>query len=289
MSTASPANPTGPHSAGAQIQRGAMYITAGLILAAVLVSVLLMFSTGTGSWAKGIGVGVTLFLLCGAAASVGAALGFLFGLPRSRFTDELAGTTPNTGAATPAPKPASTHYLGNSNLIKVSDWLTTIVIGLGLVNLANLVPALRSLASALHDPLGGAAYSGAVGVSACISALIGGFLVVYLFTVVRVRQLLEESEAQSEEVPELESLALPGAQAVMSSKRLKLAVGSTNGAGGVVVHQDPPPGATVPVGTPVTVTLGTPGQSPAATVPQQTAEPQAESNGLPPAPTTPTA
>ena len=81
-----------------------------------------------------------------------------------------------------------------------------------------MVPALRSLASALHDPLGGAPYAGAVGVSACISGLIGGFLVVYLFTVVRVRQLLEESEAQNEEVPELEMLALPRAQAAMSGK-----------------------------------------------------------------------
>jgi hypothetical protein len=273
MSTTTPAKTGAPLSAGAQIQRGAMYITAGLILAAVLVSVLLMFSTGTGTWAKGIGVGVTLFLLCNAAACVGAALGFLFGLPRSRFTDELAGT-PNTGAAAPAPKPASTHYLGNSNLIKVSDWLTTIVIGLGLVNLANLVPALRSLASALQDPLGGAPYSGAVGVSACISGLIGGFLVVYLFTVVRVRQLLEESEAQNEEVPTLESLQLPGAQAVMSSKRLKLAVGSAHRPGDVVLHQDPPAGSSVPVGTPVTVTLGTPGQN-GAGVPQQ-AEPHGE-------------
>ena len=288
MPTSTPASTSGPHSAGAQIQRGAMYITAGLILAAVLVSVLLMFSTGTGTWAKGIGVGVTLFLLCGAAASVGAALGFLFGMPRSRFTDELAGTTPSTGAAAPAVKPASTHYLGNSNLIKVSDWLTTIVIGLGLVNIANLVPALRSLAAALQDPLGGAPYSGAVGVSACISALIGGFLVVYLFTVVRVRQLLEESEAQSEEVPELEMLALPRAQAAMSGKGLKLAVGSTNGPGAVVVHQDPPAGASVPVGTPVTVTLGSPGQNGVASVPPQTGEPHADSTVVttrPPSPT----
>ena len=152
-----------------------------------------------------------------------------------------------------------------------------------------MVPALRSLASALHDPLGGAPYAGAVGVSACVTALIGGFLVVYLFTVVRVRQLLEESEDQNEEVPELEMLALPRAQAAMSGKALKLSVGATNGSGGVVVHQDPPPGATVPVGTPVTVTLGTPGQTSAATVPQQTGEPQAENNGVPPVPPTATA
>jgi hypothetical protein len=268
----------GRSNAGAQIQRGAMYVMASLIAATVVVAALLTLSIGTSPWAKGLGVGVTLFLLAGAAAAVGAALGFLFGLPRSRFTDELAATPPATAAGSTASKHASTHYLGNSNLIKVSDWLTTIVIGLGLVNLANLVPALRSLATALHDPLGGAPYSGAAGVSACITALIGGFLVVYLFTVVRVRQLLEESEDQNEEVPVLESLPLPGARAVMSSKRLKLAVGTASGPGDVVVHQDPPAGSTVPVGSPVTVNLGTPGQNSGAVVPPQTGELHAESS-----------
>jgi hypothetical protein len=285
MSSSMPGAAAGAQrSAGAQIQRGAVYVMTGLIAAAVVVAALLMLSTGSGSWAKGIGVGVTLFLLCGAAGAVGAALGFLFGLPRSRFTDELAGTTPSTTTGSSSAKHASTHYLGNSNLIKVSDWLTTIVIGLGLVNLSSLVPALRSLGDALREPLGGAPYSGAAGVSACVTALIGGFLVAYLFTVVRVRQLLEESEDQNEEVPTLERLELPGARAVMSSKGLKLAVGTASGAGDVVVHQDPPAGSTVPIGSPVTVTLGTPGQNAAPAVGPQTGEPRVESAGATPSP-----
>ena len=111
----------------------------------------------------------------------------------------------------------------------------------------------------------------------------------YLFTVVRVRQLLEESEDQNEEVPTLESLALPGAQAVMSSKRLTLAVGTASGAGDVVVHQYPPAGSSVPVGSPVTVSLGAPGLTGVAAVGPQAGEPHAESTDVPAGSTPPTA
>ena len=56
----------------------------------------------------------------------GAGFGFLFGLPRSRVSDLTADGSTEVPAP---PAKASTYYLTNSNLIKVSDWLTTIVIG----------------------------------------------------------------------------------------------------------------------------------------------------------------
>ena len=129
-------------SAGAQAQFGVVLIGAGMTVAMVTVSALLTVSTSRNSGTVDVGVGVTAFLLFTAAAAVGSAFGFLFGLPRARLTDQLA----TTGSAHPDTRTPSSHYLANSNLIKVSDWLTTIVIGLGLVNVGNAVPALRSLA-----------------------------------------------------------------------------------------------------------------------------------------------
>jgi hypothetical protein len=79
----------------------------------------------------------------------------------------------------------------------VSDWLTTIVIGLGLVNLGGLLPALRTLAAALKDPLGGTAVAGAIGISVMVIG-IAGFVLVYVFTTIRIRQLLEDSEDQED-------------------------------------------------------------------------------------------
>src|SRR4051812_7768648 len=135
-------------SAGAEAQRGVVIIATSMTVAMAVVSALLTVSTGRNGGAADVGVGVAAFLLFVAAAAVGAALGFLFGLPRARFTDQLA----SHDASASENKAPGGHYLANSNLIKVSDWLTTIVIGLGLVNLGGALPALRPLARALQPP-----------------------------------------------------------------------------------------------------------------------------------------
>src|SRR3954451_11401420 len=193
-------------SPGEKAQHGVTMIAVVLLVGVVVLSVGVMVSAGPRPAAGAIGAGVTMFLLFTASAAIGAALGFLFGLPRARFTDELsaaAGSTGATGGPPAAPLHPSAHYLANSNLIKVSDWLTTIVIGLGLVNLGSAVPALRTLATALQAPLGGAPYAGAIGISTLIGGCIGGFVLVYLYTSTRVRQLLEDSDRQTEAVPHL--------------------------------------------------------------------------------------
>jgi len=252
------------------MQNAARKVAVSLLGVAALVSLLLVWSTDKQGGGKDIGVGLTLFVLFAAAGAVGGILGFLFGLPRGRLSDELA--TPST-EATPAPgggptSLASAHYLASTNLNKVSHWLTTIVIGLGLVNLGNALPALRSLAAALEAPLGGAPYSGALGIATMIAAFIGGFLVLYLFTTIRVRQLLEETEQlrqraeefdrQVDDVPLLQNLTLTEAQGVMSGKLLRLDVDEHADPRRRVTGQSPAPGAAVPAGTPVKVELGPP-------------------------------
>ena len=100
---------------------------------------------------SGLGVGLTAFALFGAAAAIGAGLGFLFGLPRSRYADLDASGPSNTTNAKSSETPRSAHYLTNSNLIKVSDWLTTIIIGVGLVNLAKIGPAVGGFEQHAQD------------------------------------------------------------------------------------------------------------------------------------------
>jgi hypothetical protein len=170
-----------------------------------IISVLLgaaAFSTAEG-WRLSLGIGVTAFLLAAAAWLVGSILGFLFGLPRARLTDQV--TVPGTPGLKGADQPplSAARYLANANLIKVSDWLTTIVIGLGLVNLGKAVPALKDLAEALHEPLGGEPYAGAVGLSIVVAGSIAGFMLAYLWTSMRVRQLLEDVEKEEKRVGQL--------------------------------------------------------------------------------------
>jgi PASTA domain-containing protein len=241
--------------AGDKIQRGVLAVAIVLLVAMVVVAVLLGLFSHDG------GAGVTVFVLFAAAAAVGAGLGFLFGLPRARVSD----LTADGSSEVPAPPAkASTYYLTNSNLIKVSDWLTTIVIGLGLVNLGRLVPAIRSLSHALEAPLGNAPYSGAIGVAVLVVGLLAGFILDYLWTSIRVRELLEESERQSEEhVPELRNRTLAEAREEVADKQLTLVVPPGTPENSRVVEQTLPPGTAVAPGTGLTVTMLAPPATPA--------------------------
>jgi hypothetical protein len=92
----------------------------------------------------------TLFvveLMVGVAAlSVGALLGFLFGIPRSQMQSHGRGTTDRTtdsdgGTPQDARGPA---YTPSTNLEQVSDWLTKILVGVGLVEFNRLREALTA-------------------------------------------------------------------------------------------------------------------------------------------------
>lgn len=73
----------------------------------------------------------TLVLVAGASCLVGVLLGFLFGVPKT-----LQGTaTPETG----------TGYKVNTSLEEISDWLTKMIIGVGLVELKQIPAALMTL------------------------------------------------------------------------------------------------------------------------------------------------
>jgi hypothetical protein len=80
-------------------------------------------------------------LLSAAALVVGVFLGFLFGIPRSLQTENSSGTHPKEGAGTGAesnqetPKP---QYKANTNLEQISDWLTKILVGVGLTQFNNI-------------------------------------------------------------------------------------------------------------------------------------------------------
>ena len=138
-----------------------------------------------------LGVWVTGFTVYTAAAVVGAGFGFLFGLPRPQ-EESPSGNGPGSAVSS---KP---YYLPNSNLVKVSDWVTTIVVGLTLVNLRSIQPGLTQMADVLSEPLGNADHSGIVGVAFVLIGVLVGFVSCYLWTTVQVRTLLIRAEEERE-------------------------------------------------------------------------------------------
>jgi Na+/melibiose symporter-like transporter len=242
--------------AGDKIQHGVFTIICWMLAAMVVIAFLLAYASDSA------GAGVTVFLLFGASTTVGAVLGFLFGLPRARVADLTSGGESGTDPATG--QRASTFYLTNSNLIKVSDWLTTIVIGLGLVNLGKVVPGLRELGHALQAPLGDTAYAGAAGISVMIVGVLAGFVLTYLWTSIRVRELLEEAERQNQQtVPELRNQTLGEARQTASRSNVTLLVPDDAPDSSLVTRQAMPPGTAVPTGTPVAVSMVEPPSTPA--------------------------
>jgi hypothetical protein len=102
-----------------------------------------------------------------AALAVGVVVGFLFGIPRRLQREEL---DPGVGSA----------LLVNTNLEQISDWLTKIIVGVGLVEIGRLGHGLSSLADTID--LGGGTGAHAFALGLLVYALADGFFVSYLWT-----------------------------------------------------------------------------------------------------------
>ena len=114
-----------------------------------------------GVFGVGVVIGSSAFL-------IGGLVGFLFGIPRT-----VQSSNPSTGA---------TQYQGNTNLEQVSDWLTKIIVGVSLVEIGRIIPALTKLAEILKAPLGGQPSSAAFGLGVVIASALTGFFFFYLWT-----------------------------------------------------------------------------------------------------------
>jgi hypothetical protein len=129
-------------------------------------------------------LGVSL-LIGGASFVVGALLGFLFGIPRALRTDD---------SITAAELARGQRYAGNSNLEQISDWLTKILIGAGLVQLGVLVGQIGDLSNSLGDALGTDTAADTVALALTLYFFGSGFLVIYLYTRLDFGPLIARTE-----------------------------------------------------------------------------------------------
>jgi tetratricopeptide (TPR) repeat protein len=109
----------------------------------------------------------SLSLFAFAAVAAGSLVGFLFGIPRT------------LQSSTPAP---TTSYQVNTNLEQISDWLTKIIVGLGLINLTRIPGKLMELNDYVAASLGVRPPGPALVGSAAVFFAAVGFLLGYLST-----------------------------------------------------------------------------------------------------------
>lgn len=151
-------------------------VTSGLRYSplAALVAVLLYSSAADSFWD-----GVELFavgaIVFGAAFGVGAMIGFLFGIPR-RIQREGVDLAPTAGLSV------------NTNLEQISDWLTKIIVGVGLVEIGRIAGGLDSVAESVKLTDHSSAEAFALGL--IIYSLVDGFLLAYVWTRVELSSQL---------------------------------------------------------------------------------------------------
>ncbi len=164
-----------------------MLVIVGLLSVAFIL-LLLVLSQFDG-WIAATGVGG---LVVFAGMSAGGFLGFLFSVPRIMTKDNQVAI-----AVAPADAGKGERLLSsNTNLERVSEWLTTMLVGVGLTQIGSLDDRFVDFSEFLHTamPTSRATTLPAVGPFLLVSGLVAGFIFFYLYTRIYLSPLFQYAE-----------------------------------------------------------------------------------------------
>jgi len=160
-----------------------------------------IFSAQSHGWTAFLGTFSVGIVAAGAAIVFGTLLGFLFGIPRTLRQDKEASSVDGTKAAEPE------RYGPNTNLEQISDWLTKILVGVGLTQIGRISPKLQGLAYYIGNGLGNTDAARSFALTLVLYFLCCGFLLGYLWTRLYFVRALTEADtyrALTERVDELD-------------------------------------------------------------------------------------
>jgi hypothetical protein len=146
---------------------------------------------------EGVTVLAVAVMISGASMLSGGFVGFLFGIPRS--LQPGGGPASDSSGASTVSEASGEHlgYRANTNLEEISDWLTKILVGVGLTQVTALPEAVEAYAEMAAVGLGEFPTSGVYSVALLIYYLAIGFLVGYLTTRVHLPGLLREADTRA--------------------------------------------------------------------------------------------
>lgn len=129
----------------------------------------------------------------------GGAVGFLFGIPR--YSPKTSNSPKVPGPSTDAKdqtarSEASGHWQSNSNLVEISDWLTKIIIGLGLIHLKDIPGEIWRMAGDVAkglDVVQSAQYESFV-FALLVAFSVIGFVTGYLYTRIYLQGAFKRAE-----------------------------------------------------------------------------------------------
>lgn len=167
-------------------RRAAMY--AFFIAIVVGLLFIIIFAIGSGDITKFVSISSVGVMIAGASLLVGALLGFLFGIPRTLQQDGLTQPTQQPSPVVDVAgkmvnewtqKPG---YAVNTNLEQISDWLTKILVGVGLTQITVMPEKMWMFAGRLSVGLGDASGNVVLALTIMIFFSVCGFMGGYLWT-----------------------------------------------------------------------------------------------------------
>jgi hypothetical protein len=147
-----------------------------------------------GQYASVISIGL---LAAGACLVVGGLLGFLFGIPHTLQGSGSQAPTSGNGSEERKETGDRTSYRANTNLEQISDWLTKILVGLGLTQIGAISDSLQSLVSNLSKGLGNADTSLTFAAALLVFYVTSGFLLGFLWTRLNLASAMREADVEA--------------------------------------------------------------------------------------------
>jgi uncharacterized membrane-anchored protein YhcB (DUF1043 family) len=123
-------------------------------------------------------------MVAGAALMLGVMMGFLFGIPKARqegAQNPSAPAGPAPGAAGAREERDERRYQANTNLEQISDWLTKILVGVGLTQIGSLPQKIEDTAGYVARGMGGTAADEIFAGGVILYYTIAGFFFGYLW------------------------------------------------------------------------------------------------------------
>lgn len=162
-------------------QRFSAFYFMASVVGGWVIEALYSFAAETDRWAA-LRTFCLLWFASAAAFFGGAILGFLFAVPKSLSIPD-------------GPKlQGANRYKTNTNLEEVSDWLTKIILGLGLVNIDKLIQFANAVGDATAEAIGSAQGAKLMAICSMIYGCVAAFIIVYSWTRTQLRRDFERSE-----------------------------------------------------------------------------------------------
>jgi CheY-like chemotaxis protein len=166
-----------------------------LLTMAAGIGVVVLYALQGRSPAEVVAIATVGVMVAAASLALGGLVGFIFGIPRSLQAEPRPASDQET--TSDRTQPLSGSFAHNTSLEQISDWLTKILVGVGLTQLANAPSALAALGGFLAPGLGGFPSAQVFAAGLLIYYALDGFFLGYLWTRLNLPLLFTDALARA--------------------------------------------------------------------------------------------